>query len=342
MQVGVLKKATCVYRAGGFLQLPNEAKSGILLWRVEETADQGGTKSNMQHTRRIVNSVALPLLATVLLLAGCAPKPTPEVIRETVEVTRVVVRVVTATPTTAEYTPTPFPLPALSVSVGPYDSVLVIGMDKSLNSLVDTLQGAGFAVHTLSGLLTPDVVSRYGVILFCNRLGLGDGEVALLKDWIRAGGGAMFLHIGWGSAHNPSGQSWREAANAVLSSVAGIKVDDSGIQDPKNEAWGGRLFTRQIHAHPATDGVRTVVFDDNDSSVTPINPNDPRIVILVRSEEDAYNDYYTHKPPIAVAAEVNDGRVIAIGCRAALAGDIGMGDNQLLALQVVEWLAHRR
>ena len=296
----------------------------------------------MPHTRRIVNSVALPLLVAVLLLAGCAPEPTPEVIRETVEVTRVVVRVVTATPTTAEYTPTPFPPPTLSVSVGPNDNVLVIGMDESLNTLVDTLQSAGFAVHTLSGLLTPDVVSRYGVILFCNRADLGDGEAALLKDWIQAGGGALFLHIGWGSAHNPSGKGWREAANAVLAPVAGIRVDDSGIQDPKNEAGGGRRFTKQIHAHPATAGVQRVIFDDNDFSVTPINPNDPRISILVRGEEDAHNDYYTHKPPIAVAAEVNGGRVIAIGCRAALAGDIGMGDNQLLALQAVEWLAHRR
>ena len=296
----------------------------------------------MQHTRRIVSSVALLLLVAVLLLAGCAPEPTPEVIRETVEVTRVVVRVVTATPTTAEYTPTPFPPPTLSVSVGPNDNVLVIGMDESLNTLVDTLQSAGFAVHTLSGLLTPDVVSRHGVILFCNRADLGDGETALLRDWIQAGGGALFLHIGWGSAHNPSGQGWREAANAVLTPVAGIRMDDSGIQDPTNEAGGGRRFTKQIHAHPATDGVRRVIFDDNDFSVTPINPNDPGITILVRGEEDAHNDYYTHKPPIAVAAEVNGGRVIAIGCRAALAGDISMGDNQLLALQAVEWLAHRR
>jgi hypothetical protein len=296
----------------------------------------------MQYTRRIVNSVTLPLLVAILLLAGCAPEPTPEVIRETVEVTRVVVRVVTATPTTAEYTPTPFLPPTLSVSVGPHDNVLVIGMDESLNALVDTLQGAGFTVHTLSGLLTPGVVSRYGVILFCNRADLGDGETTLLTDWIQAGGGALFVHIGWGSAHNPSGQGWREAANAVLTSVAGIRVDDRGIQDPKNEAEGGRHFTRQIHAHPATDGVRRVIFQDNDFSVTPINPNDPRITILVSGEEDAYNDYYTHKPPIAVAAEVNGGRVIAMGCRAALAGDISMGDNQLLVLQAVEWLAHRR
>jgi len=215
-------------------------------------------------------------------------------------------------------------------------------MDESLNGLVDTLQGAGFAVHTLSGLLTPDVVSRHGVILFCNRADLGDGEVSLLKNWIQAGGGALFLHILWGSAHNPSGQGWRKAANAVLTPVAGIRVDDSSIQDPTNEAFEGRRFTRQIHAHPATDGVQRIVFDDDDFSVTPINPNDPRITILVTGEEDAHNNTYSHKPPIAVAAEANQGRVIAIGCKAAFAWDINMADNQLFALRAVEWLARRR
>jgi hypothetical protein len=254
----------------------------------------------------------------------------------------VVERVVTATPTTAEYTPTPISLPTLSVSVGSYDNVLVIGMDESLNSLVDTLQSAGFTVHVLEGILTPGTVSKYGVILFCNRADLRGGEVSLLKDWIQAGGGALFLHILWGSAHNPSGQGWRKAANAVLTSVAGIRVDDSGIQDPANEAFEGRRFTRQIHAHPATDGVRRIVFEDDDFSVTPINLDDPKVTILVTGEEDAHNDYYRHKPPIAVAAEANQGRVIAIGCRAAFAWDINMGDNQLFALRSVEWLARRR
>lgn len=158
----------------------------------------------MQHTNRIATSVALLLLAAVLVLAGCAPKPTGEVIRESVEVTRVVEIVVTATPTTVEHTPTPISPPPLSISVGSYHNVLVIGMDESLNSLVDTLQSAGFTVHALEGILTPDVVSRYGVILFCNRADFGDGETALLRNWIQAGGGALFLHILWGSAHNPS------------------------------------------------------------------------------------------------------------------------------------------
>jgi hypothetical protein len=289
-------------------------------------------------------------MVAVLVLTECAPKPTPEVVRETVEVTRVVERVVTATPTTAEHTPTPISLPTLSISVGSYDNVLVIGMDESLNSLVDTLQGAGFSVHVLEGILTPGTVSQYGVILFCNRADLGEGETALLKNWIQAGGGALFVHILWGSAHNPSGQGWREAANAVLTSVAGISVDDSGIQDPKNEAGEGRRFTEQIHTHPATDGVRRIVFDDNDLSVSPIKPNDPRVTILVTGEEDAHNNHYRHNPPMAVAAEANQGpvlslpkgRVIAIGCRAAFAWDINMGDNQLFALRAVEWLARRR
>jgi hypothetical protein len=296
----------------------------------------------MEYAKRVATSVALLLLLTVLVLAQCAPRPTPKVIHEIVEVTRVVEKVVTATPSEAEHTPTPVSLPTLSISIGSYDSVLVIGMDESLNSLVDTLQSAGFTVHALEGMLTPQVVAQHGVILFCNRVDLGDGETALLKNWIQAGGGAMFLHIRWGSAHNPSGQHWREAANAVLTSVAGIRVDDSGIQDPKNEAWEGRRFTRQIHAHPATDGVRSIVFDDGDFSITPINPNDPRITILVTGEKDAYNDYYRHKPPIAVAGEANRGRVIAMGCRTALASDINMGDNRLLALRAVEWLARRR
>ena len=296
----------------------------------------------MQHTSRITTSVALLSLVAVLVLAGCAPEPTPEVIREVVEVTRVVERVVTAAPTTVEHPPTPISLPALSISVGSYDNVLVIGMDESLNSLVDTLRSDGFTVHAVEGILTPDVVSQYGVILFCNRADLGSGEVSLLKAWIQAGGGALFLHILWGSAHNPSGQGWREAANAVLTSVAGIRVDDSGIQDPENEAGEGRRFTEQIHVHPAIDGVRRIVFADHDFSVTPINQNDPKVAILVTGEKDAYNDHYRHKPPIAVAAEANQGRVIAIGCRAAFAWDINMADNQLFALRVVEWLARRR
>jgi hypothetical protein len=296
----------------------------------------------MPHSNRIVTSVALLLMAAALVLAGCAPKPTAEVVRETVEVTRVIERVVTATPAAAEHTPTPTSLPALSISVGSYDNVLVIGMDESLNSLVDTLQSAGFTVQALEGILTPGTVSKYGVILFCNRADLGEGETALLKNWIQAGGGALFLHILWGSAHNPSGQGWRQAANAVLTSVAGIRVDDSGIQDPENEAGGGRRFTEQIHAHPATAGIGRIVFDDDDFSVTPINPDDPRVMILVTGEEDAHNDYYKHKPPMAMAAEANRGRVIAIGCKAAFAWDINMGDNQLFALGAVEWLARRR
>jgi len=297
----------------------------------------------MPHTNRIATSVALLLMATVLVLAGCAPRPTAEVIRETVEVTRVVERVITAAPTTVELTPTPLSPPQLSISVGPYDNVLVVGMDESLDGLVDTLQSAGFTVHGLDGILTPDVVSQYGVILFCNRADFGDGEVSLLKDWIQAGGGALFLHILWGSAHNPSGQGWREAANAVLASVAGIRVDDSGIQDPENEAREGRRFTEQIHTtHPATAGVRRIVFDDGDFSVTPINSNDPKVTRIVTGEEDAYNNYHRQKPPIAVAAEASQGRAIAIGCRAAFASDINMGDNQLFALRAVEWLARRR
>ena len=296
----------------------------------------------MQHANRSATSVALLLMATALVLAGCVSRPTAEVIREIVEVTRVVERVVTAAPTTVELTPTPLSPPQLSISVGPYDNVLIIGMDESLDGLVDTLQSAGFTVDALEGLLTPDVVSQYGVILFCNRADLGAGEGSLLKDWIQAGGGALFLHILWGSAHNPSGQGWREAANAVLVSVAGIRVDDSGIQDPENEAGKGRRFTEQIHTHPTTAGVRRVVFDDGDFSVTPINPDDSKITILVTGKEDAYNDYHRQKPPIAVAAEAGRGRVIAIGCRAAFASDINMGDNQRFALGVVEWLARRR
>ncbi len=296
----------------------------------------------MPHSNRIATSAALLFMAAALVLAGCAPEPTAEVVRETVEVTRVIERVVTATPATAEHTPTPMPLPTLSVSVGSYDSVLVIGMDESLNSLVDTLQSAGFTVHALEGILTPGTMSKYGVILFCNRVDFGDGEVSLLKSWIQAGGGALFLHILWGSAHNPSGQGWREAANAVLASVVGIRVDDSGIQDPENEAEGGRLFTEQINSHPATAGVGRIIFDDDDFSVTPINADDPRITVLVTGEEDAHNDYYRHKPPMAVAAEANQGQVIAIGCRSAFAWDINMGDNQLFALGAVEWLARRR
>lgn len=296
----------------------------------------------MPHTNRIATSVALLFMVAVLVLVGCVTQPTAEVIRETVEVTRVVERVVTATPTTVEHTPTPISPPSLSISVGPYDNVLVIGMDESLDGLVDTLQSAGFAVHALEGILTPDVMSQYGVILFCNRADFGDGEASLLKDWIQAGGGALFLHILWGSEHNPSGQGWREVANAVLVSVASIRVDDSGIQDPENEDGEGHRFTEQIHTHPATAGVRRVVFDDGDFSVTPISPNDPKVTILVAGEEDAHNDYYTHKPPIAVAAEASQGRVIAIGGRAAFASDINMGDNQLFALRAVEWLARRR
>ena len=304
----------------------------------------------MRHTNRIATSVALLLMVAALVLAGCAPKPTAEVIREIVEVTRVVERVVTAAPTTVELTPTPLSPPQLSISVGPYDNVLIIGMDESLDGLVDTLQSAGFTVDALEGLLTPDVVSQYGVILFCNRADLGAGEGSLLKDWIQAGGGALFLHILWGSAHNPSGQGWREAANAVLVSAAGIRVDDSGIQDPENEAGEGRRFTEQIQTHPTTAGVRRVVFDDGDFSVTPINPNDSKVTILVTGEQDAYNNYHRQKPPIAVAAEASQGpvlslpkgRVIAIGCRAAFASDINMGDNQLFALRAVEWLARRR
>ena len=304
----------------------------------------------MQHTNRVATSVALLLMVAVSVLAGCAPRPTAEVIRETVEVTRVVERVVTAAPTTVELTPIPLSPPQLSISVGTYDNVLIIGMDESLDGLVDTLQSAGFTVDALEGLLTPDVVSQYGVILFCNRADLGAGEGSLLKDWIQAGGGALFLHILWGSAHNPSGQGWREAANAVLVSVAGIRVDDSGIQDPENEAGEGRRFTEQIHTHPTTAGVRRVVFDDGDFSVTPINPNDRKVTILVTGEKDAHNDYYKQKPPIAVAAEASQGpvlslpkgRVIAVGCRAAFASDINVGDNQRFALGVVEWLARRR
>jgi len=296
----------------------------------------------MQHANRITTSVALLLMVTALVLEGCAPKPTPEVIRETVEVTRVVERVVTAAPVTVTHTPTPISLPTLSVSVGSRDSVLVIGMDDSLSSLVNTLQGAGFDVQALEGILTPTLVSRYGVILFCNRATLRDGEIALLRDWIQAGGGALFLHILWGSAYNPSGQGWRKAANAVLVPGAGIQVDDSGIQDPENEIGEGHRFTEQIHTHPATDGVQKIVFQDEDFSVTPINPDDPKVTILVTGEKQAYNDLYRRNPPLAAAAEAGQGRVIAIGCRAALASDINMGDNRLFALRAVEWLAGRR
>ncbi len=299
----------------------------------------------MERIRRRLGSAGLLLVAAILALAGCAVEPTPEATREVVEVTRVVERVVTATLPAAKDTPTPIPLPALSISVGSYDNVMVVGMDESLDGLVDALQSAGFTISTLQGVLTPRAMSQCGIILFCNRLYLGEGEAELLKAWIRAGGGAMFLHTRWGSAHNPSGQRWREAANAVLTPVAGIRVDDRGIRDPKNRAWGDRLFTEQIHAHPATEGVRRIIFGDDDFSVTPINPQDPQITLLVTGEEDAYNDYYPHSPPLAVAAEVASedlphGRVVAVGSRTALAEDIGRGDNRLFALQAVEWLAH--
>ena len=296
----------------------------------------------MEHINRIISTAALLSIVVIPALGGCASKPTAEVVRETVEVTRVVERVVTAAPLTAEQAPTPISPPSLSISVGSNDNILVIGMDDSLDVLVDTLQSAGFAVHTLDGILTPDVVSQYGVILFCNRADFGEGEVSLLRDWIQAGGGALFLHILWGSAHNPSGQGWREATNAVLTSVAGIRVDDSGIQDPGNEAGASRRFTKQIHAHAATDGVERIVFGDDDFSITSIRPDDPRVTILATGEEDAFNRYYDRKPPLAVAAEADQGRVIAVGCRTAFASDISMADNQRFALGVVEWLARRR
>jgi hypothetical protein len=227
--------------------------------------------------------------------------------------------------------------------VGPYRNILLFQLSAPYyTTAIDVLQEEGYTVDSLEGTaeLDEELLAQYGTLVIRTRY-LTENEASVLTDWLKAGGGALFLV--------EPGIQGETLTNNMLSPLCGIEVNNDNVKDPANKfvyALQEGILTRVIHEHPITQNVHELAFFTMDG-LPSLKVTDDRAETIVEGEQDCYSIFYTHNPPLAAAAECEQGRIVAVtgsGDRYSFTfGDrcIGIADNQEFLLDIINWLAHK-
>jgi hypothetical protein len=197
----------------------------------------------------------------------------------------------------------------------------------------DTLRAAGYNVHRLDYKtdVNQDLLGQYGILVINTLPSPQQTQqvVGLVTDWIKAGGSVLFLIT----------RDQVAFCNSILLPLYGIQANDDYIRDTTHSSSCG-LYTTLITAHPTTANVQK--FSTFGISLKVV---DPRTKVIVQGEEDAYSQYYTHRPPLVAVAEHKGGRIVAVSCQenSFPFGNerISCSDNQLFFLNIINWLAHK-
>jgi hypothetical protein len=247
-------------------------------------------------------------------------------------------RISTPTPTSIITTPPPAPTP---VAVGSYENILMISA-TGYSGAVGMLRGEGYTVHN-ANMMTPELLAQYGVLFVGTRTNsFSTEEIALLIQWVKAGGSALFLvDANYGQNLNP-----------ILVPLYGISVNDDTVSDDHHyvpEPHCVCIKSGEIIAHPTTQNVQAVTFMLYPPGVNYAGPpsltvTDEQTTVIVKGIEDAHSKYYTHSPPLAAVAEHRGGRVVVVTGKYVHPfqdGCASFPDNLLFLLNIANWLAHK-
>lgn len=249
-------------------------------------------------------------------------------------------------------TPTPTPTPTSTPTstpptVGTYQHVLwLCGYLPDWGHAINMLQAEGYNVLDCGDRgIYRSLLADYG-ILFIGDLDddrLSDNEMALIVDWIKAGGSALFA-----IQDNRPYDDNRANYNSMLLPLYGIQINDDDVEDNTHlwSEWGIRgISTSVIFEHPTTRSVSLLKFIDAEYKYLPsLTITHDNTQVIVQGEPDAYSEYYSYNPPLAAAAEHMGGRVIVVtGSHQHSFEDshIGRANNQLFFWNIIEWLSHK-
>lgn len=226
------------------------------------------------------------------------------------------------------------------LGVGPYDQILLCSKYPAIYLMFsEMLRARGYSFHTLdpSRELDAELLSNYGILVVDNR-DFSGSEISLIENWITSGGSALFI------ASIPGSQE----KNIILNSF-GVQINIGYIEDPVNEErYGGKtsgqyvfFYTEYILDHPITEDIYRIEYFSDQSSFRILSGSGFEVIVF--GEESAYDVYYTHSPPLIAVCASEGGRIVVSTNIFSGTGEgvntIGKGSNQLLAYQIVKWLA---
>ena len=160
-------------------------------------------------------------------------------------------------------------------------------------------------------------------------------------NWIKAGGSALFLA--------ELGVPAQSEFNFILSPLCGIEVNSDNVKDLTHKFPYGQqngIRTGVVFDHPATQSVSELAFFTTDS-LPSLKITGDKAIIIVEGEQQAYSIVYSHNPPLAAAAECEDGRVVVVtgsnnrNCYTFGDLSLGINDNPLFLSNIIAWLSHQ-
>ena len=106
------------------------------------------------------------------------------------------------------------------------------------------------------------------------------------------------------------------------------------------------IRTGVIFDHPATQGLSELAFFTTDG-LPSLKITGDKAIIIVAGEQQAFSVSYSQNPPLAAAAECEDGRIIVVTGPNNRSGytfgdlSLGLNDNSLFLSNIITWLSHQ-
>ena len=243
--------------------------------------------------------------------------------------------------------PTSTPLP-----VGQYIKILFL-IENISNYYIsaDGLRSKIYIVDTLkrstTRFLDAKDLSQSNEILIVAGGQFSEAESNLIIEWVKQGGSLLYLVN--------SSDKERSSANYILQPLADIQINDDRITDPVhfvpewyNVAELSGITTTLFNSHAVTNNLTKLVFPSNPCSIKMLSD---KYTPVVYGEESASSTQYPNKPPLAVLASNNNGRIIVIASKRPIENNypqtifdnyaIGKGSNQVFFNNCINWLAHK-
>ncbi len=284
------------------------------------------------------------LLALVIAAVACDGAEVTPTVTPTPASTPTPIPTSTPTPVpTLTATPTTTPPPTASTAplgpvIGSYNHVLLYNLSAAHHTTaINSLQEKGYTVHPLEGYeqLNEKVLAEYGTLIVRSSY-LSINELPLLEDWVKAGGGALFLV--------ETGLRIVTTTNYILLPLCGIVVNNDNVNDLVNKFLYGRqsgICTTAVAEHPTTQNISELAFSTLDW-LPSLTITSHAAEVVVQGERNAYSIHYAQDPPLAAAAQCSAGRVVVVSGAQPFSTDmIALSDNQLFLINIIDWLAHR-
>ena len=226
-------------------------------------------------------------------------------------------------------------------------------IQTNYREFANALRSRGYQVEALTTApVTTEVLTAYDVYVVATSWGtFTPAEIDAIVGFVESGGGLFLTGLGWSWVNPDQGRTLDNYPMNILAAPFNIRFLEDAICDPDSNYegnWCNPVFSPSV-GHDLATGLSEV---GGPIVPSPLQLLGDDVQAVITGSDSAYSNGGNYAPgshpPLLVATQRGQGRVVAVGHEAYLSNDdydqngtlnLDDYDNRQLGLNIIDWLA---